>query len=263
MGIPLMAGRGFEPTDTRESNPVGIVNEAMSEVLWPGDSPIGKRLRPREDAPWLEVVGLASNVHHRGLRIEVEPKLYLPAEQAARATSAWILRIRGDVATTVELARAAVVAQSPTTPVRGVQVLEDTISDSVAVPRFRTVFVVGLALLAALLALIGVYGVVSFAVTQRTREIGVRMALGASADGVVREVVASGLRLAVAGVAVGALIAWPAAAVLGDFLFDVIPTDVATFSVIAIAITLVSGGAAYFPARKAATVDPVSVLSSE
>ena len=195
--------------------------------------------------------------------IDTEPKLYLPAEQSARPMNRWVLRIRGDVGATIDLARSAVSAQSPTTPVRSVQILEETISASAAVPRFRTFFVVGLSAAAAVLALLGVYGVMTFAVTQRTKEIAVRMALGANVDGLVRGVVGSGLKLAVTGVAAGLLIAWPAAGRLEAFLFGVSPTDVIIYVTIGLGVTAVSGLAAYLPARRAATVDPVSVLNSE
>ncbi len=263
MEIPVLAGRGFTPTDTRDAPPVGIVNEAMAQVLWPGTDPLGKRVRSGDDAPWVEIIGVARNVQHQGLMIDTEPKLYLPAEQSARPMNAWVLRIRGDVGATIDLARSAVSTQSATTPVRSVQILEERISATVAVPRFRTFFVVGLSAAAAVLALLGVYGVMTFAVTQRTKEIAVRMALGADVDGLVRGVVGSGLKLATAGVAAGLLIAWPAAGRLEAFLFGVSPTDVIIYVTIGLGVTAVSGLAAYLPARRAATVDPVSVLNSE
>ena len=263
MEIPVLAGRGFTPTDTRDAPPVGIVNEAMAQVLWPGTDPLGKRVRSYGAAHWVEIIGVARNVQHQGLMIDTEPKLYLPAEQSARLLDDWVLRIRGDVGATIDLARSAVSAQSPTTPVRSVQILEETISASAAVPRFRTFFVVGLSAAAAVLALLGVYGVMTFAVTQRTKEIAVRMALGANVDGLVRGVVGSGLKLAAAGVAAGLLIAWPAAGRLEAFLFGVGPTDVIIYVTIGLGVTAVSGLAAYLPARRAATVDPVSVLNRE
>ena len=263
MEIPVLAGRGFTPTDTRDAPPVGIVNEAMAQVLWSGTDALGKRVRSYGAAPWVEIIGVARNVQHQGLMIDTEPKLYLPAEQSARPMNRWVLRIRGDVGATIDLARSAVSAQSATTPVRSVQILEETISASAAVPRFRTFFVVGLSAAAAVLALLGVYGVMTFAVTQRTKEIAVRMALGANVDGLVRGVVGSGLKLAATGVAAGLLIAWPAAGRLEAFLFGVSPTDVIIYVTIGLGVTAVSGLAAYLPARRAATVDLVSVLNSE
>jgi len=261
--IPLVAGRSFRRDDTDDVSPVAIVNQAMADRYWPGASPIGRRLRPRRDGPWTEVVGVVGNVRHQGLDVEPEPKLYVPATQSARATTRWVLRVQGDMAAALDLARREVTALSPSTPVREVQVLEESISSSVAVPRFRTLLVASLAVLAGALALIGLYGVVTFAVTQRFREIGVRMALGADAAGVVRNEVVSGVRLAIIGVAAGLAVAWSASDVLGDFLFGVRPTDPATYAVIAVVVTAVSGAAVWLPARKAASVDPVTVLNSE
>jgi predicted permease len=263
MEIPVLAGRGFTATDTRDAPPVGIVNEAMAQALWPGIDALGKRVRSGDDAPWFEIIGVARNVQHQGLMTDAQPKLYLPAAQSARPMDYWVLRVRGDMGGTIDLARHAVSAQSPTTPIRSVQILEETISASVAVPRLRMFFVVGLSAFASVLALLGVYGVVTFAVTQRRKEIGVRMALGANVDGVVRGVVGSGLKLAAAGVAAGLLIAWPAAGRLEAFLFGVGATDVTIFATIGFGVTAVSGLAAYLPARRAATVNLASVLNGE
>jgi len=263
MEIPVLAGRGFTATDARDAPPVGIVNEAMAQALWPGTDALGKRVRSDDDAPWVEIIGVARNVRHQGLMTDAQPKLYLPAQQSARPMNYWVLRVRGDVGETIDLARHAVSTQSPATPTRSVQILEESISASVAVPRLRMFFVVGLSAFASVLALLGVYGVVTFAVTQRRKEIGVRMALGANVDGVVRGVVGSGLKLAAAGVAAGLLIAWPAAGRFEAFLFGVGATDVTIYLTIGLSVTAVSGLAAYLPARRAATVDPVSVLNSE
>lgn len=263
MGIPLIAGRGFAESDAPEAPPAAIVNETMAREVWPGESPIGKRLRSGDSSAWVEVVGVAADVRHQGLASDIEPKLYLPAAQSGRATFHWVLRVEGDAGRSVDLARRAVTEVSPSTPVRGVQILEETIAASVAVPRFRMLFVVGLAGFAALLALLGIYGVVTFAVSQRTREIGVRMALGARAEGVVAEAVGSGLKLALTGIGVGLLIAWPLARVTSDFLYVVMPGDLPTYSATAVVVLLVSGLAAYVPARRASRVDPVTVLNAE
>jgi ABC-type lipoprotein release transport system permease subunit len=235
----------------------------MAQVLWPGSEAVGKRVRSADDAPWVEIIGVARNVQHQGLMTDTEPKLYLPAEQSTRPMNYWVLRIRGDAGATIDQVRSAVSALSPSTPVRSVQSLEETISASVAVPRLRMFFVVGLSAFASALALLGVYSVVTFAVTQRKKEIGVRMALGASVGGVVCGVVGSGAKLAAAGVAAGLSIAWAVAGRLEGFLFGVGATDLTTYVTIGLSVTAVSALAAYLPARRAATVAPVSVLKSE
>lgn len=263
MEIPIVEGRAFESTDMLDAPPVGIVSATMAETLWPGESALGKRLRAREDEPWTTVVGVASDVRHSGLEVAPEVKLYVPVWQNHRHPTQWVIRFRGDVAGVTALARDAVAAVSPTTPVRSVDLIEQQIARSVAVPRFRTIFVVGLAAMAGLLALIGVYGVVTFAVAQRTQEIGVRMALGARAGLVVRQVVGSGLKLAVAGIAVGAVIAFALAEAVSDFLFEVEATNVMTYTLIALGVAAVSAAAAYLPARRAAAIDPMRVLNSD
>jgi len=234
----------------------------MAARLWPGESPLGKRLRDGSDSPWITVVGGARNVRHQGLGVEVEPKLYVPAWQSSPPEQ-WVLRVRGDAAAILILARQAVAAVSPSTPIRDEQVLEERIASSVAVPRFRTFFVIGLATLAGTLALIGVFGVVALGVTQRTREIGVRMALGAHSGEVVRDVLASGIRLAGSGVVLGLAIAIPVALAVRRFLFHVEPLDPVIYLAIAVGLVAVTCAASWLPAHRAANVDPVSVLNSE
>lgn len=261
--IPLVAGRTFQPADTRDAPPVAIVNETMARELWPGERALGKQLRSDDEAPWIEVVGVVADVKHRRLDEEVEPKLYIPASQSGRAVFQWALRTRGDLQTMIDAAREAVGALSRTTPVRDLTILEDNIARTVAVPRFRTIFVVGLAGLAAAFALLGVFGALMFSVSQRTREIGVRMSLGARSGTVVRHVVGSGLRLTGLGILFGLIISWRLADLVGEFLFELTPLDPATYATVALSVLAVSAAASYVPARKAARVDPVRVLNSD
>ena len=155
-----------------------------------------------------------------------------------------------------------VAAVSPL-PVSRTLILEDAIGLSVAIPRFRTYFIVGLAGLAAVLALLGMYGVLAFSVAQRTREIGVRMALGAQAGEVVRAVIGSGMKLALVGAGIGLAVAWSGAGLLSAFLFDVAPRHVATYAGAVAGVLVISCVAAYLPARRAAGVNPVSALKDE
>ncbi len=263
MRIPMVAGRPFRPTDVADAPPVAIVNEAMARECWPGESALGKRVRHDDDQPWMTVVGVAGDVRHMRLDTPVEPKLYLPAAQSSQPATSWVIRARGELDGVVQLARDAVAEVSPDTPVWRVQILEERIASSVAVPRFRAWFVIGLAGMAAVLALLGVYGVTSFAVSQRTREIGVRIALGSEPRAVVRRIVWRGLRPTATGLALGLAVAVPASRLVSGFLFEIEPTDPATFAATAVLVAAVSAIAAYVPARRATSVDPVTVLKAE
>jgi len=260
LGIPVVDGRGFDRGDTPESAPIVVVNETMARRYWPGGEPLGQRLRMVNETEFRQVVGVAADVRHE-LATNVEPTVFLPASQSGRATNDWILRIRGDVGPAIRGAREAVASVSPAASVRMVLVLDDVIADSVALPRARTLFVVGLAGLAAFLTLIGVYGVLSFSVAQRTKEMGIRMALGASARGVTAQVIRSGLKLTVAGIAIGLLVTWSVADVVGTFLFEISPRSPLTYLGVAVSVAIVSCLAAYLPARRAAAVDPAGVLN--
>ena len=264
LGIPLAQGRGFERGDIPDGNPVAVVSESLARRAWPGDVAVGKHLRTSDDSiASIEVIGVVRDVRHEGLAAEAAPTIYLPLSQSTRVTDEVVLQVRGDIGSAIRSARGTVAALSPSTPIRRVIVLDETIAESVAVPRFRTALVVGLAGIAGVLALLGVYGVVSFAVGQQAREVGVRMALGARTGSVVLRVAGSGVVLGIAGVALGLVLALGVADVLEAFLFEVTPTDPATYVAVSVAVLLVCCVAAFVPARRAATIDPVTVLKAE
>ncbi len=262
LGIAVVAGRGLSPQDTKDSPLVVVVNNTMARRYWPDATAIGKRLRITNETEAREIVGVATDVRQE-LETGVEPTVHIPASQAGRSTNQWVLRVQGDMASALQQGRAAVAALSPATPVRVVRVLDDVIADSVAAPRFRTLLIVGLAALSALLALLGVYGALAFSVSQRTKEIGIRMALGARAHSVVMDVVGSGLKLTLAGVALGLLLARTGSDLLRSFLFEVAPSDPLIYLAVVVGVVAVGCAAAYLPARQAATVDPVSVLNQD
>jgi predicted permease len=264
VGIPVVAGRRFESSDRRGTPPVAIVSETLARRFLPGGNVIGRRLRISDDSTTsVEIVGVAADVRHEGLAAAVAPTVYLPASQSRRETYEMVLHVRGDIARGIQSARAVVARLSPTTPVGRVLVLDEAIADSVAIPRFRTVMVVALAGLAAVISLLGLYGVVAFAMAQRTREIGVRMALGARPRSILLWAVAGGVGLGGAGVALGLLMAWIASDLMAAFLFEIVPTDPATYLGVTISVLAVCIAATAVPARRAATVDPVRVLKSE
>jgi len=264
LGIPLVRGRSFNRADTEDAPRVAIVSQDMARRFWGEEGAIGQRLRTYDDSTTsIQIVGVASDVRHEGLAAAVAPTVYLPASQSDRDTNEVILRVQGGLGDALQSARVAVTALSPGTPVRRELVLERTISESVAIPRFRTALVLSLAVLAAALALLGVYGVVSHTVAQSRKEIGVRMALGAHASAEVNRVLMGGLRLGIAGVTLGIVMAWSLADVLDAFVFGIAATDPGTYLAVGLSVLLVCGLATWVPARRAATVQPVAVLKSE
>ena len=262
MRIPLRQGRDFTTADTRTSQPVAMVNETMARNAWPNQNPIGQRIKV-DSSDWREIVGVVADSRHAGLAHAVDSKVYLTANQSDRTTSEWVFRVSGDTAAGLARAKEILAAISPTSTVTRELILESTIADSVAIPRFRTLLVVGLAGLAALLALLGVYGMLTFAVTQRSKEIGVRIALGARSSQVIGRIVASGLTTALVGIAAGIPIAWLAADSVAPFLFRVAPNDPLTHLLIICGLLLTTVVAASLPARRAASVNPVNVLGDD
>ena len=265
LGIPVVQGRSFHAADDRESVPVALVNRTLAERHWPGHSAVGRSVYVDGSGP-IEVVGVTADFRHEGLDKDVEATVFLSGRQSTRVTNEWILKLDGgvtDLATALREARGVVASVSPRTPVARVLVLDDAIARSVALPRFRTLFILGLAGVAALLALLGVYGVLAFSVSLRMREIGIRMALGAAGGTIVRSVLASGIGLFGVGLVLGLFLAWFAAGLIGGFLFEVSPLDFPTYLTVATALMVVGCFAAYLPARRAAAVDPLQVLTAE
>jgi putative ABC transport system permease protein len=277
MEIALVEGRGFDGSERAGEPRVGVVNQAYVDEVLGGESALGSVIHARSrseaeaagpsddpgDLRETTIVGVARNVRHHGLQQSAEPKLYVPAAQNGRSADQWVLRVQGEAAPIMELARQAVMELSPATPVRGIEVLDERIAASVAVPRFRTLFVVGLALMASVLALLGVYGVVTFAVSQRTRELAVRMAIGAHPGEVVASTLTDGLKLAVAGAVLGGGVAIWSRRLLEEFLYEVDPVNPLAYLGVAVTLALVAVGASWVPARRAARVDPVTVLNAE
>lgn len=263
MRIRVIEGRPLSRSDVRDSPLVGVVNSTLARQYWPGESALGKYLRADEDAPPTMIVGITGDVRHQGLDIPAAPKLYVPSAQNHREPSYWLLRVQGDPAAAMDLAKQALAQVSPSTPIRNIQLLDERISRDMAVTRFRTAFVVSLAILATILALLGVYGVVMFAVSQRTRELAVRMAIGAHPRDVVAGTMVRGGKVCLAGVVVGGFIAWQVTQLLDEFLFEISPSNPLTYIAAAVLIGGVSVVASYLPARRASRVDPMTVLKAE
>lgn len=213
--------------------------------------------------PWLTVVGVAGDVRHHGLDRPAEPEVYVPYAQASVESMIAVVRTDRDPASLLDRVRAEVWRLDPAIPLDGAAPVARVVRGSVDEPRIRALVLNGFGALALLLAAVGIYGVMSYSVAQRTRETGVRMALGARSAQVLGRVVREGLLSAAGGVALGLGGSWAVSRLLGRFLFRVEPTDPTTFAAVAALLLLVAAIASYVPARRAASVDPVRALRAE
>jgi len=265
MRIPIAQGRSFTENDKAGAPPVAIVNEALARKHWPGQSPIGKRIRfegPPEQNGWIEIVGLIEDVRHH-LEEPATPEYYLPFAQDPWNGMVLVTRTNVDPASLAGAIRQQVWAIDKDQPVFDVKTMQEVRSASVTMYTFSSVMLGVFAGIALLLASIGIYGVMAFAVTQRTQEIGIRMALGARGADVLRLVIAHGMKLAVIGIALGLLGAWGLTRFMGQLLVGVQATDLLTFAVVSACLFIAALLACYLPARRATKVDPLVALRYE
>ncbi len=276
MGIPMVQGRSFTERDSRDTLRVAIINEGMARRFWPGENPVGKRLAlsnealrfvtpnrpPQFDIPsaMREIVGVVKDVRHFGLDAEPKPEMYIPYSQRPTRDMTLVVRSAIDPSRLAEVLRREVLAIDKDQPVSNVRTMSQLLSDSVAKPRANFTLMGLFAALALILASVGIYGVMSYSVTQRTREIGIRMALGAQAGDVLRIVVGQGIVLALAGMLIGLAAAFALTPLMSSLLYGVSATDAATFSGVSLLLMSVAFVAAYIPARRATKVDPMVAL---
>ena len=268
--LPVRRGRAFTVADRAGSAPVMIVNEAAAALLWPGVESLGRRFiigsrmqQPGGERAGGEVVGVVGDVRDRGPSRSGRPTIYLPHAQYPMGFLAFALKTAGDPQALIGPARAALNELDPTIPMFRVRTLEQMTSDAVAQPRLYAVLLTIFAGTALLLAVIGVYGVMSFSVARRTRDIGVRMALGATPGGVLRLVLSEGARITGGGLALGILVAWAGTRLLRAQLYGVQPTDPLTFLAVVLLLSVVAVVACYLPARRATRIDPLIAIKSE
>ncbi|MCH6552899.1 MAG: FtsX-like permease family protein [Acidobacteria bacterium] len=264
MGIQVVRGRAFGEQDRQDSLPVVIVNQKLAERAWPGGDPLGRRLRTGKN--WLTVVGVEGDVRQWDLTQEVRPEIYFPY---AQNPAAWWLQTSLVVHTgvppesLVRAVQAKVWAIDPLMPVTNIRPMEQILAHDSGSQRFNAILLALFSLLAVVLAAVGIYGVISYSVSQRTHEIGIRMALGAQPRDIFRLVVGQGMVLTLIGVAVGLVGAFALTRFLSSLLFGVSTTDPATFAGVALLLAAVALLACYFPARRATRVDPLVALRYE
>ena len=265
MEIPLRAGRAFGSEDHAEAPPVVIVNDRLARQLWPNESPIGKRIQAgfATSQQMATVVGVVGNVRHDALNAEPPAELYVPLGQRMAGPMHLVIRTDGATPALAAAVRDAAQAVNPNVPVVGPRMLDAVVAASVAQPRLVMVLLLAFGTLGLALGVVGVYGVVSYAVGQRTREIGVRMALGAEWRAIVGMIVGGGARYAFAGVGLGVIAALVLTRALGGLVYGVGVTDPATYAALAMLLVTVVLLASWLPARRAARVDPAVVLRGE
>lgn len=265
MGIPLLAGRTFLDRDVANAPGVVIVSAALARKYWPGESPVGKRLRFNDNpsAPWLTVVGLVGDVRQLGMSEQPPPLLFFPYEQFPLPFTSVVVRSALPLGTVTSILKAQIAAIDADLPFGTIEPLASVVDNNVDQPRFRAMLIGIFALLALVLAAVGVFGLISYTVAQRTREIGIRVALGAAPRQVLLPVMRDGITLAIAGIVIGLVGALLAARALSAFLFGVGATDPVTFTAVALLMLLVATLASYIPSRRALRVDPVVALRTE
>ncbi len=268
LGIPLLKGRDFTDQDNAESPKVAIIGQTFAERYWPGEDPIGKRIKPgRPDSNngWIEIIGVVSDVKPRTRTTDANnfPQVYMPLAQWPGWRPALMVRTRTAPEKLVGSLRAAVQEISPDIPVYEIAAMHKLLADNSADTRFIALLMGLFAGLAVIMAAVGIYSVIAYSVSQRTREIGIRMALGAQRMDVLRLVVGQGIILALAGVGIGLGAALALTRVVASLLYEVSATDPTIFAVVSLGLTAVAFLASYIPARRAARVDPMVALRYE
>jgi putative ABC transport system permease protein len=267
MSIPLLSGRAFTDQDTATTPRVVVISETMARRYWPGEDPIGKRIgtgriqRPEE---WTQVVGVVKDVRQFELAADPKPQMYLPYRQRGFFDARdLVVKTDVDPASLAATVRKTVWEIDKDQPVSNIRTMEEILLDSIARQRFSMLLLAIFAAVALTLAAVGIYGVMSYSVAQRTHEIGIRMALGAQTGAVLKLAVGYGLKLVIAGVAIGLIAAFALTRVMSTLLYGVTATDPATFALISLLLVCVAALASYIPARRATKVDPIIALRYE
>ncbi|HEX8144504.1 MAG TPA: ABC transporter permease [Pyrinomonadaceae bacterium] len=265
MGIPLLRGRLFTRFDNKDAAPVVVIGETMAHRFWPGEDPVGKKITLRflSQQTTREIVGVIGDVRHTGLDSDPRPELFLPHLQEPYGSMTYVVRTSVDPLTLLPAVKKEIWTVNKSQPFSSIATMEQLISRSLAERRFSLLFLTTFASIALALAGVGIYGLISFNTTQRTHEIGVRMALGAGRLDIFKLVVGQGMALTLLGVVVGLAAAFALTRYLSSLLYGVSATDPLTFVVVSALLTLVALAACYIPARRATKVDPMVALRYE
>jgi len=272
MGIPIVDGRAFTASDDGAAGPVALINETAARLFWPGQNPIGRRLRPGfgdPEAPWFTIIGIVKDVKQGGIESETGTEVYWHYPQIAQVfgnvprTMNVVVRTAAEPLALAPLLRQEVRAMDPGLPLADLRTMQENIGLALSRPRFIARLLTVFAALALTLAAVGTYGVMSYSVAERQRELGIRLAIGAAPGRLLRQVLREGLGLAAAGLALGVGGALLVTRLLASLLYGVSSTDPASFILAPLILTLVAAAACYLPARRATRVDPATVLRED
>jgi putative ABC transport system permease protein len=263
IGIPLLKGRALDERDGPESR-VLLINETFARKYFPNEDPLGKHITLSwEPKASDEIIGVVGDVHETSLEREPNPAVYWPHPREAYQFMNLVVRTPVEPAHIAATLQKEIRALDPDQPVADVRTLDAVVAKSIARPRFNTLLLTIFAGVALVLASVGLYGVMNYSATQRTHEVGIRMALGATRRDIMRLVVGNGMMLTLAGILIGVLASWGLTRVMASLLFGVTATDLPTFVGVSVVLAAVAFIANYIPARKATRVDPVIALRYE
>jgi putative ABC transport system permease protein len=263
---PVLSGRAFQPTDTAGGQPVVLINRTLANTVFPGTDPVGRRIRvvnPEYANDWRTIVGVVGDVQYRRLDPDMQPTIYVPFSQTPFMWAYVMVRTTGDPSALTRSIKSIVQSVDPNLITAPARPMTEIVSGTVAEPRLSMLLVAGFALLALILASVGIYGVIAYSVSQRTHELGLRMALGAARVGVLAMIVREGVLMAAIGIVTGLGAAALATRLMQDLLVGITPRDPLTFAGGAVLLLLIAAAASYLPARRATRVDPMVALRAE
>jgi putative ABC transport system permease protein len=268
LGIRLLSGRDFTDADSETAPKVALINARLARDLFPGQDPVGKRFMagrpdPARKPVWLTIAGVVDDTRLYGLANPSRLEIYRPLAQATPDDMDLVVRSRTNPAALTSSLRAVAASIDPNEPISGIKTMDEMIQDSVGSRRVTLILLGVFSALALVLAGIGIYGVISYSVAQRTQEIGIRMALGAARRDVIQMILLQGARIVSAGLIIGVLAAFGLTRYLEKLLFSVSPADPSTFALVALVLAFVAVLACYIPARRALRVDPMTALRYE